>query len=228
MNLPTKIGQPRFLSKDEVITLHQLSLDAFGGAPGFLNEAALDSSLAQPRQGVGSQYAHEFPFGMAAAYGFHIAMNHAFRDGNKRTAFAATVAFLRINGWNFQMPDASAADMMLDLIANRRDKVWLSAELEEHSKPRTIYELRDFFAAYDVRKLIDLGKHTSHGGPNAQAEFDATLDEAKAAIPAIEQLKFQYLEHKDAGNTEGATRVLFALLMLTSMHRHAEDAGYEW
>ena len=34
----------------------------------------------------------------AAAYLYHIAMNHPFIDGNKRTAFAVTDTFLRLNG----------------------------------------------------------------------------------------------------------------------------------
>ena len=71
---------------------------------------------------------------MAAAYGYHLAMNHAFRDGNKRTAFAAMVAFLRMNGWDFQLPDAQAADLMLELIAEHRDKAWLSGRLQQASR----------------------------------------------------------------------------------------------
>ena len=35
---------------------------------------------------------------MAAAYLFHIAMNHAFHDGNKRAAALAALVFLKVNG----------------------------------------------------------------------------------------------------------------------------------
>ncbi|MEG3916987.1 type II toxin-antitoxin system death-on-curing family toxin [Microcoleus sp. w2-18bC1] len=34
----------------------------------------------------------------AAAYLYHIARNHPFIDGNKRSAFAVTDTFLRLNG----------------------------------------------------------------------------------------------------------------------------------
>jgi death-on-curing protein len=111
VNYPLKIGQPRFLTLDEVLTLHKASLDAYGGADGILDRGKLDASLAMPQQGLGGEYAHEFPFGMAAAYGYHLAMNHAFRDGNKRTAFAAMVVFLRMNGWSFELADAGAAQL---------------------------------------------------------------------------------------------------------------------
>jgi hypothetical protein len=35
----------------------------------------------------------------AAAYLYHLAMNHPFVDGNKRTAFAVMDVFLRVNGY---------------------------------------------------------------------------------------------------------------------------------
>lgn len=146
MNLPTKIGQPRFLTKDKVLTLHRASLDAYGGADGFLNEGALDSAIAQPRQEFGGEFNHEFPFGMAAAYGFHIAMNHAFRDGTKRIAFACMVAFLRMSGWNLASEDASAADLILELIEQHRDKHWLAAKLAQTARARPSLEVRDFFS----------------------------------------------------------------------------------
>jgi death-on-curing protein len=64
-------GEPRFLSTDEVLTLHETAIDAFGGSHGIRDAGLLDSALAIARQGFGGQYVHEFPFGMAAAYLFH-------------------------------------------------------------------------------------------------------------------------------------------------------------
>lgn len=136
MNPPLKFGQPRFLSKDEVLTLHATAIAMYGGAHGVLDEGMLDASLAMACQGFGGEYAHEFPFGMAAAYGFHLAMNHPFRDGNKRAAFAAMVAFLHMNGWSFETRDEDAAQIMLDLIEQRQDKLWLSGILKGASRPR--------------------------------------------------------------------------------------------
>lgn len=144
MNYPLKTGQPRFLSLDEVLTLHRASIDMYGGADGILDQGKLESSLAMPRQGFGSDYAHEFPFGMAAAYGYHLAMNHAFRDGNKRTAFAAMVVFLRMNGWNFEMADEKAAGMTLELIEQRREKSWFESQIRTASRVTASMELRDY------------------------------------------------------------------------------------
>lgn len=93
MSPPLKIGQPRFLRTEEVLAIHETLINQYGGAHSVLDEAAIDAAMAMPSQGVGGQYAHEFPFGMAAAYGFRLAMGHPFRDGNKRIAFGAMVVF---------------------------------------------------------------------------------------------------------------------------------------
>lgn len=92
--------EPRFLSTLEVLTLHETAIDIFGGTTGVRDLGLLESAIAMPRQSFGGTYAHAFPFGMAAAYLFHICANHPFLDGNKRTAFSTTVAFLRLNDWN--------------------------------------------------------------------------------------------------------------------------------
>lgn len=105
----------------------------YGGSDGVLDQGKLDASLAMPRQGFGDQYAHEFPFEMAAAYAFHLAMNHPFRDGNKRVAFASMVAFLRLNGWRFVLPDSEGHAMIVTMITDHKAKSWLAERLAANS-----------------------------------------------------------------------------------------------
>ena len=54
---------------------------------------------------------------LAAAYGFGIAKNHPFVDGNKRAAFASIVVFLGLNGIDFMVPPEDATAMILSLAA---------------------------------------------------------------------------------------------------------------
>jgi len=54
---------------------------------------------------------------MAAAYMFHIASNHAFVDGNKRTALLAALVFLGLNGVEINRDDQRLDDGVL-AIAN--------------------------------------------------------------------------------------------------------------
>ena len=46
---------------------------------------------------------------LAAAYGYGIARNHPFVDGNKRTALLAIYTFLGVNQVDFIVPEAEAA-----------------------------------------------------------------------------------------------------------------------
>ena len=55
--------------------------------------------MAQASATYGGDYLHASPFDMAAAYAFHIAENHPFVDGNKRTALNAALVFLGLNGF---------------------------------------------------------------------------------------------------------------------------------
>ncbi|MBX3406156.1 MAG: type II toxin-antitoxin system death-on-curing family toxin [Phycisphaeraceae bacterium] len=225
MNAPLKIGQPRFLTKDEVLSLHRASIDLYGGAEGVLDDGALESALAQPRQAPGGEFAHEFPFGMAAAYGYHLAMNHAFRDGNKRTSFAAMVAFLRMNGWNFELPDGHAADMMLEMIAEHRDKVWLTEKLVAASRARPSLELRDFFYLLRTDLVDELMQIRQGHRPSELAE---SVRQAHDAMPILDD----YLTHasmaKLVGNEADATYWDGQRALLVALVRRAAALGYDW
>jgi death-on-curing protein len=77
--------------------------------------ALLESALDRPR----NKWAYEnseLPE-LAAAYGYAIAKNHPFVDGNKRTSLLAIYTFLGVNNVNFLVPEAEAAAMILALAA---------------------------------------------------------------------------------------------------------------
>ena len=88
------MNRPPFLSKDQVLYIHEQQLIAYGGQDGIRAPDLLDSALAVPQGGFGEEYFHSYPYGMAAAYAYHIAENQPFIDGNKRTAVVAALSFL--------------------------------------------------------------------------------------------------------------------------------------
>ena len=90
---------PRFLTLPEILEFHEELIHDFGGSFGIRDLGLAESAVAAPRSGAGGKFFHAFPFEMAAAYAYHIARNHPFVDGNKRTAFAAALTFLEINGY---------------------------------------------------------------------------------------------------------------------------------
>ena len=121
---------PKFLSLDEVLELHDDPISSFGGTPGVRDEGLLESALAQPQATFGGIFLHPTISEQAAAYLYHIAMNHPFIDGNKRTAFAVTDTFLRLNGCALNLTDDRAYDLVMRVARGTMTKEELSTEFE--------------------------------------------------------------------------------------------------
>ena len=121
---------PKFLSLDEVLELHADQISSFGGTPGVRDEGLLESALAQPQATFGGQFLHPTISEQAAAYLYHIAMNHPFIDGNKRTAFAVMDTFLRLNGCALNLKDDRAYDLVMRVAGGTMTKEELSREFE--------------------------------------------------------------------------------------------------
>lgn len=88
----------RFLSINDVLAIHENTIEHEGGLPGLRDAGLLESAVLMPQQQFDGRYLHPGLAEMAAAYLFHICRNHAFHDGNKRVAALAALIFLRVNG----------------------------------------------------------------------------------------------------------------------------------
>ena len=121
---------PNFVSKSMVLSIHARQIERFGGTPGVRDEGLLESALAQPQATFGGQFLHPTISEQAAAYLYHIAMNHPFIDGNKRTAFAVTDTFLRLNGCALNLTDDRAYNLVMRVARGTMTKEELSREFE--------------------------------------------------------------------------------------------------
>src|SRR6202795_3376737 len=101
--------EPFWLTAAMIVAIHDEQLAIHGGSAGLRDQALLESALDRPRNKWAYESA-ELPT-LAAAYGYGIARNHPFVDGNKRTALLAIYTFLGINGVEFLVPEAEAAAM---------------------------------------------------------------------------------------------------------------------
>ena len=93
--------------------MHARLLAEHGGPPGIRDEGALDSALARPLNIAA--YGRPDLADLAAAYGFGLACNHAFVDGNKRISFVACVTFLRLNGSDIPIDDIGNVETWIAL-----------------------------------------------------------------------------------------------------------------
>jgi death on curing protein len=89
---------PEFFTVDDVLAIHILQLERFGGSAGVRDLGLLESAVSQARVGFAGAYLHEDLFAMASAYLFSIVKNHPFIDGNKRAGLAVALTFLDLNG----------------------------------------------------------------------------------------------------------------------------------
>lgn len=123
---------PNFVSTSMVLSIHARQIERFGGTSGVRDEGLLESALAQPQATFGGQLLHPTISEQAAAYLYHLAMNHPFIDGNKRTAFAVADTFLRVNGCTLNLTDDRAYDLVMQVARGTMTKEELSTELESY------------------------------------------------------------------------------------------------
>ncbi len=101
----------RFILPSTVLAIHDAQIADHGGLPGLRDLGLLESALARPK----NLLAHADPssgppdapdvFDLAAAYAYGLARNHAFIDGNKRTAYVVARLFLLLHGHDLTAPD---------------------------------------------------------------------------------------------------------------------------
>ena len=127
----------RYLTVEEVEKLHQRVLDETGGGGGVRDQGALESAVAQPQMTFGGQELYPTLADKTSALGFSLAMNHAFVDGNKRTAHAAMEVFLVLNGAELNAAVDEQEKVMLELAAGKLDREafveWIRQHLQELS-----------------------------------------------------------------------------------------------
>jgi death-on-curing protein len=120
-----------FLSRRTVEAFHAEQLRRHGGAQGLRDENALESALARPEQKAhyGGPTVHD----LAAAYVFGIARNHAFVDGNKRTAIVSAGTFLLLNGQMLTADDGTLYEFTMRVAASEIDEAGAAAFFQDHT-----------------------------------------------------------------------------------------------
>lgn len=82
-----------YLRVIDVLAIHAMLIDEFGGTDGVRDLGALEAAVFRPQTGY-----YEDPIAEAAALFESLIQNHPFLDGNKRVALAAADVHLRLHG----------------------------------------------------------------------------------------------------------------------------------
>lgn len=118
----------RWISLNEILSIHEKLLALHGGAVGVRDLGLLESALASPANFLKYEDGSDL-FDLASAYAYSIVNNHPFIDGNKRTGFIAAALFIEINGYIFKADEAAVVTMTVGLsdksIGRKEYALWL-------------------------------------------------------------------------------------------------------
>lgn len=128
------MNEPIWIEQEEARVIHQMQLAEHGGANGIRDQGSFESDMDRPR----NLYAYSDPpaslFQLAASYAFGLAKNHAFVDGNKRTAFVVCLSFLRQNGMVLTASQEARYLTFYSLAAGDLSEAELVSWLQQHSQ----------------------------------------------------------------------------------------------
>ncbi|CQR43115.1 Death-on-curing family protein [Thiomonas sp. CB3] len=110
--------------------VHEEQLAEHGGASGTRDAGLFESALARPENLAA--YGEPDAAALAAAYGWGLARNHPFVDGNKRTAFVAAELFLMLNGHELAADDAACVLTMLSVASGDMGEDAFAAWIRSH------------------------------------------------------------------------------------------------
>ena len=122
----------RYLSLQEILSLHSLLIAQSGGSSGLRDRGALESAVAQPEASFGGEDLYPDLASKAAALGHSLIQNHPFVDGNKRIGHAAMEVFLLLNSHEI---DASVEDqekIFIDVASGKVSRIELSEWISKH------------------------------------------------------------------------------------------------
>jgi death on curing protein len=125
------VSEPIWITEEIAKTIHDDQIAQHGGSFGMRDENLFSVSLARPRHLF--FYGEPTLFELAAAYGYGLAKNHPFIDGNKRTAFMVMYVFLGLNGYFLDVPEPEVVTMMERLAADRETQESIAQWLGENS-----------------------------------------------------------------------------------------------
>ena len=129
------IHEPRWVSRVVVDAVQTDVLLAHGGMPGLRDENLLESTLARPKQRYSYEPTADLA-ALAAAYGYGLARNHPYNDGNKRVAFVVMAVFLGLNGLEFTASEADVVTTVVALAAGEIDEETLADWIRLHTAKR--------------------------------------------------------------------------------------------
>jgi death-on-curing protein len=124
---------PSLLTLDEILALHGDQIRRYGGSSGVRDMGLLQSAMGSAAATFGGAFLHDTLFDMGAAILYGICRNHPFVDGNKRTAVAAALTFLAMNGVEIDADEDDFYDLVIGVAEGRVSRSAVAVFLADHA-----------------------------------------------------------------------------------------------
>ncbi|MCB9147383.1 MAG: type II toxin-antitoxin system death-on-curing family toxin [Caldilineaceae bacterium] len=121
-----------FLHKRDILHMHTILIDEYGGVHGLRDDGILESALAAAENRA--YYENADLASCAATYAFHLCEAHAFLDGNKRIAAMAAEAFFELNGAYLALDNERLEQLIFQIAAGEIDRNGIEQIFQEHTK----------------------------------------------------------------------------------------------
>lgn len=124
----------RYLTIQEIAAMNTFVIQQYspGEQIGIKDHHLLESAIFRPQSSVFGEDAYVSLFEKAAALFESLAQNHAFFNGNKRTALLALTFFLQYNHYQFEMSTQEKIELTVDVVKHRYTLVELAQMIENH------------------------------------------------------------------------------------------------
>ena len=119
----------------DIIQLHEMSIERYGGSTGIRDKGLLSSAVARPYQTLDGQFLYPTVIEKAAAMMESLIINHPFVDGNKRTGYLAVFALLTLEKFQLTASETEAYDFTIAVSTGNAKYDDIVSFLHKHTKP---------------------------------------------------------------------------------------------
>jgi death-on-curing protein len=123
-----------FLKLEEVVAIHHDQVRRYGGSHGIRDLNLLMSSVSLPQASFAGEYLYPTLFAKVASLIHSLIMNHAFVDGNKRTAMTSGARFLYINGYKLKVHQKNMVETAVSIGSGKLNIELLARWVKENSR----------------------------------------------------------------------------------------------
>lgn len=128
------MDEPLWLERRLVDAIHADQIRQHGGSHGVRDSGLVESALARARQRWGYEPETDLP-ALAASYGYGLARNQGYVDGNKRTGYMAMYVFLGLNGLEIESAEPEVVAVMVEVASGERSEEELAEWLRRSTVP---------------------------------------------------------------------------------------------